>query len=103
MSEAQRLILDLAVEDAIGLWEIVWRSAQLKPAPTRHELVETTLAMVEEGLLRVLSVTEEECPLDNAQAASEIQKAANWSVPDVGEHHVRVVATESGERLYYGR
>lgn len=102
-ASVRKLILDLAVEDAIGLWEIAWRSRESHPGPTRDELVGVTLEMVREGLVEVVSSSDERHALSDADAAAEVRDDVNWAEPQSGADHVRIVATAKGERAYYSR
>jgi hypothetical protein len=97
------LILDLAVEDAVGLWEIGWRAKRVQPPPTLFELIDVTLGMIHEGLLEVVSSSSEREPIAAVQAEAEVKNELNWTEPRSAERHVRVVATAKGESAYFER
>ena len=102
------MILDLAVDDFTGLWELVWRADTVfasVPAPQRLQMLQSEVAALVEG--RSLDVFEgirfggEEQRIDPATAAVLLAEPASWEPPPVGaSKHFRIAATPTGRAGY---
>jgi hypothetical protein len=103
----QRTILDLAVEDYTGLWELVWRVRTVSPSRSedeaRSEAMRTTRQLIEEGLLDLysgISFTGEQERLDSSDARAVLDNVENWAAAESGAPHYRIAATIAGEAAY---
>ena len=102
-------ILDLAVDDFTGLWEIVWRGQSLMPeVPDDHVIQEAkkhALALIESAALAVFRGRKfdgDQVQLSTTEAIAAASEQNNRRAPDHGQTHIRVAATEAGERAYRG-
>lgn len=105
--DLQRSILDRAVEDYTGLWELIddpeTSSPRRSPAEV-HAGINTAVAqLLERGwiaLYRGVSFDGDQHVV--TKAANDILNARrNWSPPEGDEEHFRIAATPQGERAYY--
>ena len=106
---ARRTILELAVEDEYGLWELVWRLKTSDPSYTDENVVKlasaTVTSLLGDGLVRlyVRKSGESAVPVHDDDALSVLGIPLNWTEPAEGGAAVLIAATPSGEVAYYGR
>lgn len=103
-------ILDLAVDDYTGLWEIRWRANALMPQASAEETYGAALAGTREliscGFLSAFRGTRfpgDEVALSATEAAAVLEDPHSWDPPIRSGPHVRVAATEAGGRTYFSR
>lgn len=103
----KRSILDMAVDDFTGLWEIAWRARSLMPEAGEEEIQLTATQqardLVEQDLLalfRGVSFTGEEVQLSRDESLTAVSDRGEWAPPEAGAVHLRVAATEAGEKAY---
>jgi len=109
MNTYQQKILELAVEDVYGLWEILWRLQSEFPNSSTADLRQTAESALR-GLLRKgwISVGRrsggagETAPLRPAETEAALVDRKNWDEPALDARQVVVGATAEGERIYYG-
>ena len=106
---AEIWILELAVDDYIGLWEILWRARALDESAADEELFSRALsgvdALLENELLIVSEGTVfsgEQRELSQREGLSAVRDWKHWTPPERGANHLRVAATEKGRRAYEG-
>ena len=96
-----KMILDLAEDDYIGLWEFVWRANTLEaPRPLAARIAEIRPILdrlIKEGMVDVYVGTrfngdERRIPADGASMF--LDAPSNWVQPVDGRDHARVVATD---------
>jgi hypothetical protein len=97
-------IMDLAVDDYTGLWELRWRAATLFPDNTEEaerDAREEAERLVAEGLLALYDVAAggEPAPIPTAAALATIRNPDAWAEPTEA-HELRVAATPEGEKAY---
>lgn len=104
------LVLDLATEDFIGLWEVAWRAnsaAEPNGSPAMEERLrsDVTQLLVEGfvGLYVGIRFDGDEVQLDQEQASAVIKDPNNWLPSASGELHYRIAATDQGEAEYRRR
>src|SRR5258705_5467922 len=108
-TEIQRRILSLATEDFYGLWEVPAVVKDVFPdLDEQHarELSEKILReLIDRHLIRIYRGTRfagEERPLADTESESALTDASNWRHDvSIAKEHVRISATEIGEREYY--
>lgn len=106
MTPEERAILDLATEDAYGLWEILPAIAALGPAAdlsdVRNRTRRTVQALVSRGWLRVELTAQDQTKEIHPGPELEniLADPAFWAAQGTGTE-VRVVATEEGEAAYF--
>lgn len=101
-------ILDMAVDDFIGLWEILWRTRSLVPEGREEEVrltaTDQTRDLLEQGLVALFRGTRfagDEVPLSRDEALAVLSDADQWEPPPQGDAtHVRLAATREGEKAY---
>jgi hypothetical protein len=106
---SKHAILDLAVEDFIGLWEVVAAMRDLFPGKNESELRGIAFSVVrqllEDGLITFYRGREfggEEVILQPEEAHHVLSKDSNWewNAPTLPEH-IRLIATDKGDEAYY--
>jgi hypothetical protein len=109
VTEVEQEILSLATEDAYGLWEVLPVVRKFFPGlderETREVAERTLHQLIARNLIRLYRGTRfagEEKPLASAENETALSDARSWNenAPSTQEH-VRIVATELGEREYY--
>jgi hypothetical protein len=104
----QQKILELAVEDVYGLWEILWGLQSEFPNGAQSELRREAESALRELLrkgwvcvLRRNSTTDEAIQLQPAEASAALADQSNWDEPGIDSAQIVVGATAEGERAYY--
>ena len=105
-----RPILELAIEDWYGLWEIAndaARAVGAAPGTRFREMLRSQLAtMIDRGLLEA-AIWSDEAP--KAISAPDVRNLAVdselWKSPDKSsiDEQLRVSATEAGRKEYFGK
>jgi hypothetical protein len=106
LSRAHLAILDLAVEDWYGLWEIAGHVPDHEPSSAtalpREELVRALRELLAGGLveLAVRSGPDSEPHVTDMSSAPDLDQAKLWQVPTVSGPQYLVGATPARERVY---
>jgi len=104
-------ILDLAVDDYTGLWEVVAAMRKIYPERNDLDLKDTAVIAIKQllkegfiGVYRGNNFSGEETKLKAAEAFAALSDERNWAwgAPKLHDH-IRLAATGEGERAYYGR
>lgn len=102
-------VLSAAVEDYTGLWEILWQlNNEFPGAPpfeNRRAATRVIASLVDRGLVALYLGSDfpsgaRRIALD--EVAEVLRADANWSEPPPHAEHVRLAATDAGERELYG-
>jgi hypothetical protein len=100
-------ILERAVEDYTGLWELIGATQAAMPHSTPTELrsaAENELRkLLERGwitLYRGVSFDGDQNAVTTA-ADDSLAEERNWHPPESRSEHLRIGATSAGERAYY--
>jgi hypothetical protein len=103
----EAMILDLAVDDFVGLWELLWRANTVAPAieetVRRTEVQKALAALLEREAVSLFEGSRfagEECQIPRERALRLINEPVTWDAVGPGEHHIRAGATVSGEEEY---
>lgn len=97
-----RLILDLVVDDAFGLWELVWRlrtALEVSAGPPVNVARDAVERLRRSGLVElwVREWTDDEpVPLRESDRDIELAEQGVWAEPGPNEPQILVVATELG-------
>lgn len=107
LAQAKQEILDLAVEDRYGLWELAWRLAAAGLANPGEDAVAlaraVTLELLNDGLITIADETgRPSLATDDEEARRMVASDAPWRAPDAGVHGTFVVATASGRTTHRG-
>jgi len=105
---AEHLVLDLAVDDYTGLWEIVWGIEASDPnadMPTAVKLARGAVeALLERGYIEVYEGSNfngDEHRVSQSERRAVLATEAYWNPPLAADFaHVRVGATKAGEHAY---
>lgn len=107
-STIQFEILETAVEDFYGLWEVVWGLHNLLPDSGESGLrsvaereIRELLAKGWVSLFRRNGAEGEERPLPPDEVESAVLDQKNWEEPKANSMQILIGATEEGERVYY--
>ena len=110
LSDVERRILDLAVEDSYALSEIVSRLGDAFPKLASKEVKELTKetirALYEKGLIEITKLEFPEGPepaVRQNEALVALADDFNWVQLKHWRPHVRVVATAAGRAAFYAR
>jgi hypothetical protein len=105
---AERLILDLAVEDSFALSEIVARIRQaredLPVTAIRNLARDAVLSMLARDLIEATRLDDPnaaEVPIDRDSANALLASDLAWLEVNHWRPHLRIVATRTGRELYY--
>jgi len=101
------MVLDLATEDFVGLWELDWRTrtversggSPISDSAVRAE-VNRLLAEGQIALYKGVRFNGDESATEVEEARSAITDPANWLPPPDGRQHFRLAATAKGEEEY---
>jgi hypothetical protein len=106
-TELRRALLDLAVDDYTGLWEVLWLcQGKLPDADLQQTLVLARCLvkeMLRDGSLQLYlgsSFTGDERQVLGDDRSHLLESDIYWNEPLAEYPHLRVVATEQGEREY---
>ncbi len=101
------MILDLADEDYVGLWELLWRGKTVAPdmesGALEGAVQQCTRELIDKGLLQLyrgVTFSGEESPVPHSEVGRVLQDASAWSPPVPSAVHVRVTVTKAGEQAY---
>ena len=105
---AEHLVLDLAVDDYTGLWEIVWGIEASRPNAdmlAAGELAKRAVhALLEKGYIEIYEGRKfngDEHRIPRSDRRAVLATEAYWNPPLAADFvHVRVSATEAGEHAY---
>ena len=106
LAALRRAILDLAVDDYTGLWEVLWllqgivRDTSEQTTTLGRRLVSE---MMKDGSLQLYlgrSFTGDEHQVLGDDRNRLLESDTYWNEPLAEYPHLRVVATEQGEREY---
>jgi hypothetical protein len=109
LQDLGRAILEFAVEDWYGLWELyhdVARSVGATPGMSfRAQLVRQLAAMIDRGLLEAAIWTQgppRSLSAEDVRAVSDDSEL--WKSPGEStvDEQMRISATDAGRRLYFG-
>jgi hypothetical protein len=102
-----KLILDLATEDFVGLWEVVWRARSVAESTgasiAEAELRTEAIRLIDDGSIHLyhgVHFAGDECEVDRAHATDVIKNPSNWVPPGTAMEHYRITASEHGESQY---
>ena len=104
--DSRNVVLDLAVDDYVGLWELIWRVREIAP-PGQFSAVAaigaTVSLLLESGMVqmwvgRSFSGEERLVPLDESRRHLATEEA--WRPAQVGESYYRIAATPQGKDEY---
>lgn len=107
--DVDRDILELAVEDLYGLWELVWRAKRRYPetsdSDVRAIVQDSVRRLLGEGLISLYRRAAEDnfAAVSPRSAESILTDPRNWDEPRSDPLEFRVGATEQGKRQYHGR
>lgn len=101
------MILELANDDYVGLWELVWRGQTVAPDMELGALTaaiqDTARRLVEDGLLQMyegVTFSAEERLVGPSDGQRFLDDASAWAAPSPSTPHVRVTTSEAGEKVY---
>ena len=104
------LILDLATDDFVGLWEIDWRAQSVEKqkglAVDRAALRLATTRLLDDGeimLYHGVLFNGDETQVGTSEARAVIAEARAWEPSRRGEPHFRICATQKGDAEYKRR
>lgn len=105
--DVEHLILDLASEDYVGLWELQWRyRTKQVEAPAEEidrELAAALQRLIKQGLVtlsRGTAFAGEEVTLHSTDALVVASDPRQWNPSANGVEHVRLKTTAEGDRRY---
>jgi hypothetical protein len=108
LSSDEFAILDLAVEDSFGFWEIASVIQQQQPDLSTAGAIDlaknTVHRLLEMGFVSVCyqdDVGVEELPVSGDDASAAIADGSNWEWPVGYQRMYRVLATDEGRHAYY--
>lgn len=108
MTDTERAVLELAVEDSHALSEVVAcvraEDQSLSLAQARDIARNVTKALLEQGLVqftRKSSVHQEEQEIADAAALEEMDSDLAWMETRHWKPHLRVLATVKGREAYF--
>lgn len=103
-------ILELAVEDFYGLWEVIGVLRSFFPGSDPVEIQQIAERIVKELLLRRLVTvvlrragSAQEVVIRDDEIEDVLLSERVWREPTADSHQILVAATEEGERLYYSK
>lgn len=101
--QVRMMVLELAVEDFIGLWEIVWRAQTIDQATgsktPESELRSEVLRLLSAGLVALydgIRFNGDEVELNADMAHLVLADPSNWLPAESGRRHYRLAATKKG-------
>jgi len=101
------MILDLAVDDYTGLWELVWgvqSSTQEDERRSNIALLRTELEeLVAQGAVaffRGINFNGDEVAVSVDEVPGLLANNQSWEPPEPNSSHLRLLATEEGQRKY---
>lgn len=105
---AEHLVLDLAMDDYTGLWEIAWGIEASPPKVDMSAAVELAKsavhALLERGYIEIYEGSKfngDEHRISQSDRRAVLATEAYWNPPLAADFpHVRVGATEAGEHAY---
>ena len=107
MSDLRYEILDLASDDYLGLWEVLWAVQQHFPDDTlgiaRAKAQQLVLDLLEDRQLQLYQGVRfdgDETMILPRDQENLLNVGTYWQEPIGDMQHLRVVATEQGERAY---
>lgn len=103
MSTLDRMVLDLAVEDRVGAWELIWRLQSSDIDADETLLRRTVSDMIQRGLLRAILLSDRDEVLDDQVPLSTVELDGHWLEPSRGDVQLRFEATTAGEEEYYAQ
>jgi len=106
MNDVRSLILELAVEDFYGLWELVWRLQTRESGLSRERAVQAArsalAALHEQDLVELYRGTKgDPLPIRAADVPALLAEETSWEEPKEGTGTLLVGATQKGEEAYY--
>ena len=108
MNDLATLILERAVEDYTGLWELLPLTDVTRPSKGLQppsELIESVRDLLAHGLVAVYLGNwfdgDQKIVMTNPEET--LSNIAYWRPPEGNTEHVRIAATTAGESAYYGR
>jgi hypothetical protein len=107
MMNYEPMILDLVVDDFVGLWELLWRANTVAPttdeAVRRQEVQKALTALLDRGAVSLYegsSFTGEESLIPRERALRLVDQPSVWEPAGAAERHIRAAATGSGDEEY---
>jgi hypothetical protein len=99
-------ILDLTIEDWVGLWEIVNKvSVRMPPGvDTISALRPVIYELLSKGWLRLYrsrDLGQDETEVVGREVEVVLLDPQNWLVPQAGHVQYRVLTTDAGDQAYY--
>lgn len=105
--QVRMMVLELAAEDFIGPWEIVWRAHTIDQATSsktpESELQSEVLRSLSAGLVVLydgIRFNGDEVELNTDMARSVLADPSNWLPAESGRRHYRLAATKRGQTEY---
>jgi hypothetical protein len=106
----EREVLSAAVEDYTGLWEILWQLntdyPETPPEENRRIAARAIASLADRGLVDLYLGTAFPAGarrIDPAQRGQIMHVDAYWNEPAPHAEHVRLAATDAGEKQLYGK
>jgi hypothetical protein len=107
LTEQQITVLDLAVEDSYGLWEVGWRFRDMYPSLSREDAhasaQRAAVELLRSGYIECVSSSNSPSPgipLTRDEALAALREGTHWAGPASDGTQFRVHATERGEHAY---
>lgn len=105
------VVLDLATEDFMGLWEIVWRARAVEESGGSSGFSDSALRsevtwLAAEGLVALyegIRFNGDESEVTPHETQSVLADPTNWHPAENGRQHYRLAATAKGEEEYRRR
>jgi hypothetical protein len=102
------VVIDMAVEDWTGLWEVIWHLntdyPELAPEQKEQTADHAIRDLLARGLIRLVNFEEignEEQAIPGEDTDHVLQQHRNWLPPAIPfSKHVRFVATEAGIKIW---
>jgi hypothetical protein len=102
-------ILEFAVDDYVGLWELVWRARSVSGTESNDKSLrarvlaelKNLLSSGDVALYRGLTFNGDEALFTLQGALDHLDDDGNWLSPAPGVTHLRVGVKPSGERRYF--
>lgn len=98
----EKTILFAAIEDYVGLWELLWEFAD-QPEITEEEMRPAIADLTQRGLIKLYFCREPYGELSAVEFEGYEKVLANlycWVVPGVNQTGIRASATKQGEAYY---
>jgi hypothetical protein len=110
LNPAEYKILELAVDDFFGLWEVIWSLRSVFPGSNQVEIRDIAERALRELLLkgwiflaRRSAISAPEVLIQDNEVNDVLLNEETWREPTRDSMQILVAATEEGERIYYSK